>query len=83
MIALRKQQVTKLQHSNIATKHMTLIYRRCLRKDVEHHEANISIYYMRETELCAESYDAMNKGTYCKIIRTWKKSGEGREVNLR
>ena len=33
MIALRMQQVTKLQHSNISTKHMAVIYRRCLTKD--------------------------------------------------
>ena len=32
MIALKMQQVTMLQHSNIATKHMTVIYRRCLTK---------------------------------------------------
>ena len=33
MIALKMQQVTMLQHSNIATKHMEVIYRRCLTKD--------------------------------------------------
>ena len=33
MIALKMQQTTMLQHSNIATKHMTVIYRRCLTKD--------------------------------------------------
>ena len=33
MIALRMQQVTMLQHSNIATKHVSVIYRRCLTKD--------------------------------------------------
>ena len=33
MIALKMQQETKLQHSNIATKHMAVIYRRCLTKD--------------------------------------------------
>ena len=33
MIALRMQQVTMLQHLNIETKHMTVIYRRCLTKD--------------------------------------------------
>ena len=33
MIALRMQQVTMLQHPNIATKHMAVIYRRCLTKD--------------------------------------------------
>ena len=33
MIALRMQQVTMLQDSNIATKHMAEIYRRFLTKD--------------------------------------------------
>ena len=33
MIALRMQQATMLQHSNIAAKHITVIYRRCLTKD--------------------------------------------------
>ena len=33
MIALTMQQATMLQHPNIATKHMTVIYRRCLTKD--------------------------------------------------
>ena len=33
MIALKMQQVTMLQHSKIATKHMAVIYRRCLKKD--------------------------------------------------
>ena len=33
MIALKMQQTTILQHSNIATKHMTVIYRRFLTKD--------------------------------------------------
>ena len=33
MIALKMQQVTMLQHSNIATKHMEAIYRRSLTKD--------------------------------------------------
>ena len=32
MIALRIHQVTMLQHPNIATKHMAVIYRRCLTK---------------------------------------------------
>ena len=31
MIALKMQQVTMLQHPNIATKHMAVIYRRCLK----------------------------------------------------
>ena len=34
----------------------------------ENHEANISIYYTHETELYAESYDAMNRATYFKNI---------------
>ena len=33
MIALRLHQVTMLQHPNIATKYMAVIYRRCLTKD--------------------------------------------------
>ena len=33
MIALRIHKVTMLQHSNIATKHMTVIYKRFLTKD--------------------------------------------------
>ena len=33
MIALKMQQATMLQHSNIATKHMAVIYRRLLTKD--------------------------------------------------
>ena len=32
MIALKMQQVTMLQHPNIATKYMTVLYRRCLQK---------------------------------------------------
>ena len=42
----------------------------------EHLEANILIYYTHETELYAESYDVMNRGTYCKILGTWRNSGE-------
>ena len=33
MIALKMQQATMLQHSNIATNYMTVNYRRCLTKD--------------------------------------------------
>ena len=33
MIVLRIHQVTILQHPNIATKHMAVIYKRCLTKD--------------------------------------------------
>ena len=32
MIALKMQQATVLQHSNITTKHMAVIYLRCLTK---------------------------------------------------
>ena len=32
MIEHKMQQVTKLRHSNIATKHMEMIYSRCLTK---------------------------------------------------
>ena len=32
-IALKIQQVTMLEHPNIAKKHMEVIYRRCLTKD--------------------------------------------------
>ena len=32
-IALKMQQATMPQHPNIATKHMVVIYRRCLTKD--------------------------------------------------
>ena len=32
MIALRRQETTMLQHTNIATKHMAVIYRRYLTK---------------------------------------------------
>ena len=39
-----------------------------MEQNVENHEANISIYYTRETELYAESYDAMNMGTCCENI---------------
>ena len=33
MIALKMQQVTMLRHSNVAAKHMAVIYRGCLTKD--------------------------------------------------
>ena len=33
MMPSKMQQETKLLHSNIATKHMTVIYSRCLTKD--------------------------------------------------
>ena len=36
-----------------------------IEQNVDHHEANNSIYYTRETELYAESYDAMNIAIYC------------------
>ena len=47
-----------------------------MEQNEEHLEANISIYYTHETELYAESYDAMNRCIYCKNIRT-EYSGEG------
>ena len=34
-----------------------------IEQNLEHHETDILTYYMRETELYAESYDAMNMGT--------------------
>ena len=37
-----------------------------MEQNEEHLETNISIYYTHETELYAESYDAMNMGMYCK-----------------
>ena len=45
-------------------------------QNVEHHETNISIYYTHETELYAESYDAMNRARYCKKFGTeiWEMS---------
>ena len=45
MIALRMQQETMLQHSNIATKHMTVIYRRSLTK--EEHWATARSEYIK------------------------------------
>ena len=41
-----------------------------MEQNEEHLEANISIYYMHETELYTESYDAMNMSMYCKYLRT-------------
>ena len=52
-----------------------------MEQNEEHHEANIPIYYTRETELYAESYDTMNMGTYRQNSRT-EKTGEGGKVNL-
>ena len=46
-----------------------------IEQNVEHHEANISIYYTHETELYAESYDTMNMGIYHKNFKTSKKIG--------
>ena len=37
---------------------------------------NISIYYMHETELYEESYDAKNRGIYRKITGLGNISGE-------
>ena len=42
-----------------------------MEQNEEHLEMNISIYYTHETELYAESYDAMNMSMYCKNLRTW------------
>ena len=36
-----------------------------MEQNEEHLVTNISIYYTHETELYAESYDAMNMGIYC------------------
>ena len=47
-----------------------------MKQNEEYHETNNSIYYMRETELYAESYDAMNMAIYCKNIRTSVFRGE-------
>ena len=46
-----------------------------MEQNEEHLETNISINYRHETELYAESYDAMNMGTYCQNQRR----GGGRE----
>ena len=54
VIALRMQQETKLLHSNIATRHMAMKYKRCLTK----HEgcktalnSNITLKMLHETML--------------------------------
>ena len=47
-----------------------------IEQNVEHHETNNLTYYTHETELYAESYDAMNMGMYDKNIRTWGIRGE-------
>ena len=52
-----------------------------IEQNEEHLETNISINYTHETELYAESYDAMNKSTLCKIFRTSKIFGGGKKVN--
>ena len=52
-----------------------------MEQNEEQHESNISIYYTRETELYAESYDAKNMCIYCKIFMTWKISEGERKVN--
>ena len=55
-----------------------------MEQNEEHHETNISIYYMRETELYTESYDALNIGMYCdyvgdleKILSPWNQKHYG------
>ena len=50
MIALKMQQVTMLQHPNIATKHMAVIYRRCLTKD--EHWATAKSHHNRFKQAC-------------------------------
>ena len=52
-----------------------------LEQNVEHLEVNISIYYTHETELYAESYDALNRSISCKKLGDLEKSGEGKKVN--
>ena len=41
-----------------------------MEQNEEHHETNNSIYHKRETELYAESYDALNMGIYHKNFKT-------------
>ena len=41
-----------------------------MEQNEENLETNISIYYMHETELYAESYDATNRARYDKIFGT-------------
>ena len=43
-----------------------------IEQNVENHETNNSIYYTRETELYAESYAMLNRGTCCKMMKTWR-----------
>ena len=43
-----------------------------IERNVEHHETNNLTYYTRETELHARSYALLNRGTYAKILRTWR-----------
>ena len=49
MIALKMQQVTMLQHSNVATKNTAVIYRRCLTKDEHWATANSLINRFKQT----------------------------------
>ena len=51
-----------------------------MEQNEEHHETNISIYYTHETELYAESYDAMNKSMSCKNLGLGEIGG-GEKVN--
>ena len=46
-----------------------------MEQNEEHLESNILIYYTHETELYAESYDAMNMRMYCKMHGTWRNFG--------
>ena len=51
-----------------------------MEQNEDHLEANISIYYTHETELYAESSDAMNMGMYCKTLRLGEEKSQPREL---
>ena len=53
MMPCRMQQETKLLHSNIATKHMAVIYSRCLTKD--EHWVTAKSYNIRFKQACKKS----------------------------
>ena len=53
-----------------------------IEQNEEHLVANISIYYTHETELYAESYDVLNRCTYCKNKMTREKSREGKKSTV-
>ena len=69
MIALKMQQATMLHHSNIATKHMAVIYRRCLTKD--EHWATASSQHIKLKQ-------AWQKCKRYQDHRQWK-TGHGRK----